>query len=316
MQHPQVETDSLSLAAGALRAHHGICPGRPRSAAIWTGLTAVSLWLERARLHCADPPADATKAAEWLLDNHHHVRRAILQVREDMPPDFYHRLPCLSAPECDGMPRVFLLAHGMLDAAHMQLSLSAAVHFVDAYQEGAPLTIAELWAFPAMLRLACLETLVTAFCELIPKLKMPFEASPGSDYRLTHDPTEAVSRAISTLIAVASIPWKDFFDRVSRVEKILGDDPAGVYPLMDFATRDRYRNAIEEIALGTNVPEWDVASKTLELAEANTGAPRRGHVGCWLIAEGRREIETLLGFQKTPAACARAHRRRAAAGVF
>jgi cyclic beta-1,2-glucan synthetase len=262
-------------------------------------------WLDHARRRCADPPPDATKAAEWLLDNDYHVRRAVLQVREDMPPAFYRRLPCLSAPECNGLPRVFLLAHGMLDAAHMQLSLGAAVRFVDAYQEGAPLTIAELWAFPAMLRLACLETLVTAFSELVPELKMPFEPSPGSAYRETHDPTEAVSRAISTLIAVANIPWKDFFDRVSRVEAILRNDPAGVYSAMDFDTRDRYRNAVEEIALGAGMSEWDVASKTLELAAAHTGAPRRGHVGCWLVAEGRHEIEVTLGFRATPAAALR-----------
>ena len=303
--HRQDTPDSLALAAGALRAHHGVCPGRPRAAAVWAELAALPGWLDHARRRCADPPADATKAAEWLLDNDYHVHRAILQVREDMPPAFYRRLPCLSAPECNGLPRVFLLAHGMLDAAHMQLSLGAAVRFVDAYQEGAPLTIAELWAFPAMLRLACLETLVTAFSELLPELQMPFEPSPASAYRETHDPTEAVSRAISTLVAVADIPWKDFFDRVSRVEAILRDDPEGVFSAMDFDTRDRYRNAVEEIALGAGMSEWDVASQALEFAVAHTGAPRRGHVGYWLVAEGRPEIEVALGFRATPAAALR-----------
>ena len=297
--------DALALAASALRAHHGVCPGRPRAAPVWAELDVLPNWLDRARRLCADPPPDATKAAEWLLDNDYHVRRAIRQVREDMPPAFYRRLPCLSAPECKGMPRIFLLAHGMLNAAHMQLSLAIAVRFVDAYQEEAPLTIAELWAFPTMLRLACLETLVTAFSELEPALNAPFEPAPGSTYRETHDPTEAVSRAISTLMAVDNIPWRDFFDQVSRVEAILRGDPAGVYPAMDFDTRDRYRKAVEEIALGAGQPEWDVAAEALGLARAHTGAPRRGHVGCWLVAEGRAEIEVALGFRVAPVAALR-----------
>ena len=306
----------LEAAAGVLRAHHGVCPGRPRAAPVWAELDALSGWLDRARRCCADPPPDATKAAEWLLDNDYHVRRAVRQVREDMPPAFYRRLPCLAAPECKGMPRVFLLAHGMLEAAHMQLSLADAVRFVDAYQEGAPLTVAELWAFPAMLRLACLEILVTAFSELVPELEAPFEPAAGSAYRETHDPTETVSRAISTLMAVANIPWKDFFDRVSRVEAILRDDPAGVYPAMDFDTRDRYRKAVEEIALGAGRLEWDVAAEALKLARAHTGAPRRGHVGCWLVAEGRVEIETALGFRVTLAAALRRWASAHAGGCY
>jgi cyclic beta-1,2-glucan synthetase len=301
----RIAPDPITLAAGALKAHHGVCPGRPRAAPVWAQLEAVPDWLDHARRCCADPPPDATKAAEWLLDNDYHVRRAIRQVREDLPPAFYRRLPCLSAPECKGMPRIFLLAHGMLDAAHMQLSLAAAVRFVNAYQEDAPLTIAELWAFPAMLRLACLETLVIAFSELAPELEAPFEPAPGSAYRETHDPTEAVSRAICTLMVVSNIPWKDFFDRVSRVEAILRDDPSGIYPAMDFDTRDRYRKAVEEIALGAGRWEWDVAAGALNLARAHDGAPRCGHVGCWLVAEGRAEIETALGYRATPAAALR-----------
>ena len=55
------------------------------------------------------------------------------------------------------------MAQGILDVAHMQVSLAGTVEFVRAYQQDGPLTTAELWAFPTMLRLACLETLVHSF---------------------------------------------------------------------------------------------------------------------------------------------------------
>ncbi len=102
----------LEAAARALRAHHAVGASPPRPAPVWARLDAAADWLNAACRCCADPPPDATKAAEWLLDNNYHVRRAIRQVHEDLPPAFYRGLPCLAAPECKGMPRVFLLAHG------------------------------------------------------------------------------------------------------------------------------------------------------------------------------------------------------------
>ncbi|MGF1629293.1 MAG: GH36-type glycosyl hydrolase domain-containing protein [Kiloniellaceae bacterium] len=291
---------ALALAAAALRARHDIARGWPEPAPAWGRLAEVVSWLDRARGCCVEAPHQAAKACEWLLDNEFHVRRAIRQVREDMPAAFYHRLPRLAAPEFRGIPRVMALAHGMLDTAHMQVSLGGAADFIKAYQQDGPLTIAELWAFPAMLRLACLEILVLAFSELLPELEAPFEPTPGLAPRESLDPTEGVSRAISALMAVSNTSWKAFFEEVSWVEGILRADPAGVYPQMDFDTRDHYRKVVEEIAAGARVNEWDVAETVLKLTRAHAGAPRRGHVGCWLVAEGRAELERTVGFRVSP----------------
>ncbi|MGZ5689696.1 MAG: glycosyltransferase family 2 protein, partial [Caldimonas sp.] len=187
----------------------------------------------------------------------------------------------------------------MLNVARMQISLAGTVEFVKAYQEDGPLTIAELWAVPAMLRLACLETLVLAISELLPDLGPPFEPTPGLPQHEALDPTEGVSRAISALMAVSNTSWQAFFEQVSRVEAILQADPAGVYSAMDFDTRDRYRKAVEEIATGARAPEWDVAETALKLTRSHAGARRCGHVGFWLVAEGRVELEQTLGFRAT-----------------
>ena len=285
------------LAAIALRARHDINPGQPEPAPSWRRLSQIIPWLDRARQSCVEPPHHAAKASEWLLDNEFHVRRAVRQVREDMPAAFYRRLSRLAAPEYAGMPRVLALAHGMLDVAHMQIGLAGTAEFVNAYQKDGPLTIAELWAFPAMLRLACLETLVLAFSELVPDLAPPFAPTPGLGPHESVDPTESVSRAISALMAVSNTSWKAFFDQVSRVEAILRNDPAGVYQAMDFDTRDRYRKAVEDIAAGAGALEWNVAESAIRLTRAHAGTSRRGHVGCWLIAEGRKELERTVGFR-------------------
>jgi cyclic beta-1,2-glucan synthetase len=268
-------------------------------------LSGIVLWLDAARQSCTAPPHHAAKASEWLLDNEFHVRRAVRQVREDMPDAFYRRLPRLVAPEFGGMPRIVALAHGMLDATHMQISLHGTEEFVLAYQRDDPLTIAELWALPAILRLACLERLVLAFSDLVPDLAPPFGPTLALASREALDPTERVSRAISAIIAVSNTSWKAFFEQVSEVEAILRTDPSGTYPEMDFDTRDSYRKVVEELATGARVPESDVAQAAIKLAAAHVGTRRDGHVGCWLVAEGRAKLEQTIGFRARPAAALR-----------
>ena len=56
------------------------------------------------------PKSDAytSYGAEWLLDNYYVVQRAIREVDEDMPSQFYDELPILEAPaEAQGLsPRL------------------------------------------------------------------------------------------------------------------------------------------------------------------------------------------------------------------
>src|SRR3546814_17463057 len=72
-------------------------------------------------------------------------------------------------------PRSHQLDHTILHASLLQGSLNTAVHDVDRYQEQMPLSIAEIWDFPTMLRIVCLELLVTAFSRLFPESEPPFQ---------------------------------------------------------------------------------------------------------------------------------------------
>ena len=58
----------------------------------------------------------------------------------------------------------------------------------------------------------------------------------------------ATGNVITSMRLLSSIDWPVFFDRVSIVEQVLREDPAGAYAEMDFPTRDRYRHSIEELA--------------------------------------------------------------------
>jgi cyclic beta-1,2-glucan synthetase len=271
--------------------------GRIASAAplpVWSQISSMRKWLKRARDAASVADTRNAVAAEWLLDNDYHVQRAILQIEEDLPARFYQRLPGLAGEQAEGAPRIYALAHALLRASHLQVALGSAVEFIGRYQEEEPLTIAELWAFPTMLRLACLELLVSGFGRLFEDVPPPFDIHAEGQLSAGTDDTECVSRAIANLAVISAIPWKTFFDRVSRVEAILRRDPAGVYPRMDFDTRDRYRHAIEQLASHGGISEWDVAQRLLAHCHSEGEVPS-GHVGYWLIGAGRPGFEDSLG---------------------
>ncbi|HET7696560.1 MAG TPA: glucoamylase family protein [Vicinamibacterales bacterium] len=113
----------------------------------------------------------------------------------------------------------------------------------------------------------------------------------------------AIGNAITSMRLLSSIDWTVFFERTSLVERILREDPAGAYPLMDFPTRDRYRHAVEGLAKRAGVSENAVAQTVLDCAaEARQHDPahdRRHHVGYYLISRGRFELEKAIHYRPT-----------------
>lgn len=289
-----IARDPIDAAAQDIAARHllSALAARPAPIDALSSLEELGPWLRQALDAASSADPKNASAAEWLLDNDFQVRRAILQIREDLPPGFYARLPGLANAEAAGRPRVYAVAHALLGASHLQVSLGTTVAFVVRYQQDAPLSIAELWALPTMLRLACLELLVAGFTRLFPDIPSPFEIGFAAALGDATDATECVSRGIANLGVIATIQWKDFFDQTSRVEAILNRDPAGVYGKMDFDTRDRYRRAVEQLAARADRSEWDVAERLLDQCRGAT-APL-DHVGHWLIGSGRPAFEDAI----------------------
>ena len=100
----------------------------------------------------------------------------------------------------------------------------------------------------------------------------------------------SISNSISSLRLLAATDWHAFVEESSTAERILREDPAGVYGRMDFASRDQYRHALERIARRSGLQEEDVARRCLSLAHEATaradGDAREGHVGYYLVGRG------------------------------
>jgi cyclic beta-1,2-glucan synthetase len=103
----------------------------------------------------------------------------------------------------------------------------------------------------------------------------------------------SISNSIASLRFLDATDWRDFVETMSVVERTLREDPQDVYGKMSFTTRDHYRHVVEEIARHSDSSEGDVAGKAVELAHEshNKKESRAGHVGFYLIAEGRPTLE-------------------------
>jgi cyclic beta-1,2-glucan synthetase len=113
----------------------------------------------------------------------------------------------------------------------------------------------------------------------------------------------SIGNAFSSLRVLSHMDWTAVFEEINRTEAALRRDPAGVYPRMDFETRDRYRRSIEELARDSGKSEPDAARQAVELAgrpaEGKAEDDRPRHVGYYLVGGGRRELMRLIGCRRT-----------------
>ncbi|MBA3385585.1 MAG: cyclic beta 1-2 glucan synthetase, partial [Chthoniobacterales bacterium] len=112
----------------------------------------------------------------------------------------------------------------------------------------------------------------------------------------------SVSHSIASLRSLGAIDWKEFLETLSLVEQTLRGELADVYGDMDFATRDRYRHAVESLARQSPLSEREVAQKAVQLAEDSARQmgreDRTAHVGYYLIDKGRPALERAVDFRR------------------
>lgn len=245
-------------------------------------------------------------AAEWFLDNYYLIRRIARQNTADLPVGFVRHLPHLASGPASGRPRIEALSRRLVAQSSVMLDLHSMRGFIDAYQAVTPLTIAEVWAFPTMLRAAVLAHLLGS----LRIFDVPVHHRPNHAARSPYPEVGAidtalpdlaahtgVEQAIRSLRVLDTVDWKAFFENTNRVEAILRTDPAQVYAQLDFETSDSYRKVVEMLAWATKTDEEKVAQLAVTLARNAGGGERGGYVGYYLVAEGRRDLEARLGYR-------------------
>jgi cyclic beta-1,2-glucan synthetase len=119
----------------------------------------------------------------------------------------------------------------------------------------------------------------------------------------------SIANSIGSLRFIGAMDWRNYVESLSLVEQTLREDPAGMHAGQDFATRDRYRHVIEDVARCSSRGEREVAREAVALAQAASerSGPndRTSHIGYYLIDQGRRSLERAVGCRLTWKARAR-----------
>jgi len=111
-----------------------------------------------------------------------------------------------------------------------------------------------------------------------------------------------VRNVITSMRLISWFDWADFVESVSLVDDVLRARSS--FGEMDFATRDRYRHAVEELARGSGLTEIEVARRAAEMADAVPAAETtrsadtleppvaaRRNPGWYLVFDGRPAFE-------------------------
>ena len=313
-----------------------------------------------------------TPAAEWFVDNFFIVEEQLREIRDDLPPGFYRKLPKLASGHLEGFPRVFGVAWAFVAHNDSRFDPEVLRRFVSAYQRVQPLTIGELWAVAITLRIVLVENLRRVAERIVRSRNARVEAdiladrvlgtagqtavSPAAvlrrfenkplersfavqlvqrlrdldpkvgpilvwlDERLAAQGTTAdeivraehqeqaamsvtVRNIITSMRLTSAFDWEEFFESVSLVDEVLRS--GSNFGEMDFATRDYYRHAIEDLSRGSGRSEIEVAQRAVQRAKRSRaelhgdGHPpdeRKADPGYYLISRGRLDFERELGF--------------------
>ncbi|WP_404400524.1 GH36-type glycosyl hydrolase domain-containing protein [Pelagibacterium halotolerans] len=107
---------------------------------------------------------------------------------------------------------------------------------------------------------------------------------------------------ITSMRLISDVDWAALFETVSLVDARLSS--ASGFAEMDFATRNLYRSAIEQLAHGAPKSELDIAGEALAAgneaqsqAKTPSEAERLSDPGFHLIGQGRKDFEARIGFR-------------------
>ncbi len=301
-----------------------------------------------------------TVSSEWLLDNAYLIRTNLAEVRRSLP-----RSHVRVHGRQYGYLFVSELADELVRYSGHALDENNIAEALTEYQRWIPLSFAELWSFPLLLRLSLIESLASlvervdraqqlretayfwanrlatsarrdpetlertlhlleaesfaaepyfATC-LIEQLQDEDRALPPtqqwiegrlgkplaevvrSEHNLEAAERVSIANAFGSLRTLARLDFTKTFEATSLVEAELRTDQTHAHS--DFATRDRSRKVIEEIAGHSGAIELEVARRAVALSkqsQAGDGAP----LSYFLLGDGVTELERQTGARVSP----------------
>lgn len=225
---------------------------RPLRREVRRGMKILRLAYEKA-VHSAKGGFD-----EWMGDNYH----LLVKEGESLLSDLRY---AMAQPAMDKRPAMFRLFLELI-AVQGTPTAEQVENLVETADKVRPLTVFELSQLAMCLKAALLLTAVAA-CK-------------------TTDREEAerlIGAAVTGIRQTADMDFAGLTEKYSIVERILSEDPAGIYPAMDEASREDYRRRVALAALREEKSEASIAADAVEKADKGE-TERQRHVGTYLAS--------------------------------
>lgn len=182
-----------------------------------------------------------TLSAEWFLDNTYVIQGNIEEVRRNLPQKFYKELPKIAKGDNAGLPRVYVIARDIVDYTANRLNRENIINYLDSYQAVDPLTIAELWVLPLMLRLRLIEHLQYLAIDIDRRLKEGEKASFWGNRLLTVSKREPERMAIFLKDLESQVPNPSYHFAEELMDHLY--DEESIIPLIrDWLERHFHKN--------------------------------------------------------------------------
>lgn len=113
------------------------------------------------------------------------------------------------------------------------------------------------------------------------------------EYTLQSKNKVSLGYGITSLRNSSSLNWENIFDSIRAIDKVLREDPLGIYEKMDSESKEYYRYHIKVLAEKFKVQEISLSKKILEFAREQWDRgirDKRAHVGYYLIDKGREKL--------------------------
>ena len=268
--------------------HHS---SRPREIYRYSLKRLNALERELYELRTPEPSDDL----QWLYDNLRLVRTELQDLRD--ATRILAKLPQVRAADEEAIPRCIVLARALLTATNYRLSQAEFTFYFEAVQEIEPLRLAELTGMLTALKLVLLDLLADRGHKALEAFRAQGAAAPGQN----------IGRLVGSLRLIGAIEWRDTIEGLSIVHRILSLDPAGVYPRMEFDSREAYRRRVARIASHSDVGEIELARLAVKLAEEakiersahEALRERLRHVGYYIVDEtGSEELLHRVGYRR------------------
>ncbi len=127
------------------------------------------------------------------------------------------------------------------------------------------------------------------------KLNLTPEEVVRREHRSIGATNSTVRNIIHSLRVMPDVNWAKIFEELSIVDHVFSQSAS--YSNMDFATRNAYRDAIEQLSRRSPLNEIEIAERSLVLARQTSGISKQSDPGFYLIGRGQRKFRKLVKAQ-------------------